>query len=178
MKVCFTGHRPDKLGGYDLSTPKNKDIISKLDNTILNLLNDNLGEEIYFICGGALGIDQIAFELCRRYRDNYSNKYDISLEVAVPFFHQDRLWHIDSKMVYRQQLLDANTVTYTDRIRKYNSQLLDEKEYHPIKMQNRNKYMVDNSDVVIAVWDGTKGGTGNCVKYAKSQGRTLVVITP
>ncbi len=32
--------------------------------------------------------------------------------------------------------------------------------------QKRNEYMVDNADFVIAVWDGTSGGTANCVKYA------------
>lgn len=32
--------------------------------------------------------------------------------------------------------------------------------------QKRNEYMVDNADMLIAVWDGSSGGTANCVKYA------------
>ena len=32
--------------------------------------------------------------------------------------------------------------------------------------QKRNEWMVDHADIVVAVWDGTSGGTANCVKYA------------
>lgn len=31
-------------------------------------------------------------------------------------------------------------------------------------MQKRNEYMVDLADKVVAVWDGSKGGTDNCEK--------------
>ena len=45
-------------------------------------------------------------------------------------------------------------------------------------MQKRNKYMVDNSQIVIAVWNGKPSGTGNTVKYAQEQGKTVIVIDP
>lgn len=35
--------------------------------------------------------------------------------------------------------------------------------------------MVDNSDIVCAVWDGTPGGTANCIKYCKSKRVNRVV---
>ena len=38
--------------------------------------------------------------------------------------------------------------------------------------------MVDNADKVIAVWDGSKGGTYNCVKYAEKQNKEIIVINP
>lgn len=38
--------------------------------------------------------------------------------------------------------------------------------------------MVNNSDIVIAVWNGSKGGTGNCVNYAKMQKKEIIVINP
>jgi uncharacterized phage-like protein YoqJ len=34
-------------------------------------------------------------------------------------------------------------------------------------MQLRNIWMVDHADEVWAFWDGSKGGTANCVKYAE-----------
>ena len=34
-------------------------------------------------------------------------------------------------------------------------------------MPTRNEYMVDLADKIIAVWDGSNGGTANCVKYAE-----------
>ena len=41
-----------------------------------------------------------------------------------------------------------------------------------------NEWMIDNSAVVISVWDGTSGGTANCVKYAKKQKTKIWRITP
>jgi len=46
------------------------------------------------------------------------------------------------------------------------------------KLQKRNEWMVDNSDAVIAVWDGTPGGPGNTVDYARKFGRSVLVIDP
>lgn len=38
--------------------------------------------------------------------------------------------------------------------------------------------MVDNSDTVIAVWDGSKSGTGNCVEYAKRKNVPVFTLEP
>jgi len=43
---------------------------------------------------------------------------------------------------------------------------------------NGNEWMVDNSDAVIAVWDGTPGATANTVDYARKLGRSVLVIDP
>ena len=45
-------------------------------------------------------------------------------------------------------------------------------------MQERNEWMVNNCDVLIAVWDGTSGGTANCVKYAESLQLDIRRINP
>lgn len=43
----------------------------------------------------------------------------------------------------------------------------------------RNKYMVDNADQVLAVWDGsTYGGTYACFQYAIEQGKKIYRIDP
>lgn len=41
-------------------------------------------------------------------------------------------------------------------------------------MQLRNKWMVDKSDIVIAVWDGSEGGTNNCVQYATENKKRII----
>jgi hypothetical protein len=38
--------------------------------------------------------------------------------------------------------------------------------------------MVHNSNYVIAVWDGTKGGTGNCVNYALRLNKQITMLNP
>ena len=47
------------------------------------------------------------------------------------------------------------------------------------KMQKRNIWMVDQSNVVVAVWNGEKsGGTYNCIKYAIEKKKPVLVIHP
>lgn len=50
--------------------------------------------------------------------------------------------------------------------------------YAPWKMQARNEWMIDNSNAVIAVWDGSPGGTANNIKYAEAKERPVLVIDP
>lgn len=45
-------------------------------------------------------------------------------------------------------------------------------------MQNRNKKMVDACDKLIAIFDGTNGGTANCVNYAKYINKEIIIINP
>lgn len=40
--------------------------------------------------------------------------------------------------------------------------------------QRRNERMVDLADVVVAFWDGSPGGTGNCHRYATSTGKKII----
>ncbi|MDP9110532.1 MAG: hypothetical protein M3M96_02725, partial [Candidatus Eremiobacteraeota bacterium] len=44
------------------------------------------------------------------------------------------------------------------------------------------KYLVENSDILFAVWDGEPsrgiGGTADVVSYARSAGRHIVRINP
>jgi uncharacterized phage-like protein YoqJ len=52
---------------------------------------------------------------------------------------------------------------------------------NPQKWKNfeRNKWMSDNSEVVIAVWDGGKeGGTASAVRNAKKKGQKVIRFNP
>lgn len=50
--------------------------------------------------------------------------------------------------------------------------------YEPYKMQKRNRYMVDNSTMMLALWNGTRGGTYNCLQYAKEKDRLVINAWP
>jgi hypothetical protein len=45
-----------------------------------------------------------------------------------------------------------------------------------------SRYLIDNSDLLLAVWDGSPptggGGTADAVAYASRQGRPIVVVWP
>jgi len=46
-------------------------------------------------------------------------------------------------------------------------------------MHNRNRYMVDHADQVLAIWDGSEsGGTWSTVKYARTKGKPINIVDP
>lgn len=55
---------------------------------------------------------------------------------------------------------------------------VSKEEYSKFCMNDRNKYMVEQSDVLIAVWNGKPSGTGNTVKMAKLSGKKIRVVNP
>lgn len=175
IKVCFTGHRPNKLGGYDWNTHKNKDIMIELESIIISIVNKYQNEDIRFICGGALGIDQMAFHICNNLKSKFNR---ISLELAIPFKQQANAWIDESVKIYELQKSQADIVTYVDTIDKYIIKGYEVDKYYPAKMQKRNEYMVNQSDIVVAVWDGSSGGTGNCVRYAKKINKEIIFLNP
>ena len=147
MKICITGHRPNKLYGYDLSDPK----WVALEKQLKQLLIENNCTEA--ISGMALGVDTI-FAIAALELKNEG--YNIKLHCAIPCKNQSGNWSSKDKKLYDCILSKADEVM-----------LVSNEEYTPWLMQKRNKYMVDNSDIVIAVWDGSKSGTANCIEYAK-----------
>lgn len=153
MIVAFTGHRPDKLGGYKLPN----DTYIKVCRDIDWLLKELNPEKV--ISGMALGVDQWAA--------NIAYKLGIPFVAAIPFEGQELAWPEASQKTYRL-------------LRKLASEevIVSPGGYLADKMQVRNIWMVDNCDSLIAVWDGSKGGTGNCVEYAKSVDRKIYQIDP
>ena len=55
---------------------------------------------------------------------------------------------------------------------------LIQERYSPGCMLRRNRYMVDHSALVIAVYDGTGGGTRQTLEYAMRQKVPFLDISP
>lgn len=175
LTICFTGHRPDKLGGYDWNTYKNQAIMKKISEVTENLILQRNAKQ--FVFGGALGIDQMAFEVVKKHQEHWC--HELKMILAVPFKNQSIKWFRQSDLNrYNSQLKWADEVVYVDTVDKYKLSNMQEGVYHPAKMQKRNEFMVDNSDIVVSVWDGTKGGTYNCVKYAQKTNKEILQINP
>ena len=51
-------------------------------------------------------------------------------------------------------------------------------EYIDGCMQERNDYMINNSSLVIALYDGKGGGTGYTIKRAKAKNLKIIIIKP
>jgi uncharacterized phage-like protein YoqJ len=144
-------------------------------------MNSTRENEFHFISGGALGVDQFAFDVVNeiKYSTLKLNNVKIINEIAVPFKDQPNAWlnQVD-KSRYNRQIGTADIVTYVDTIDGYIKTDTPQGKYTPYKMQLRNQYMCDNADIIIAVWDGSKGGTKNCVDYAKKWDKKLIIINP
>jgi uncharacterized phage-like protein YoqJ len=159
--LCFTGHRPDKLGGYNENNQMAVGIKKALAEEIERLASDGFTE---FISGGALGVDTWAAEAVLEVKKTHPL---IKLTIARPFPSQDSKWIQESKYRFKAFCDAADTVFD-----------VSPDPYSPQKMQIRNQWMVDHADMVMAIWDGSSGGTGNCVAYAKQVKKRIFVIHP
>lgn len=145
MTYSFTGHRPPKLGGYGIEAR------NRLHNFALQLipvLEVTYGPVDHIITGMALGWDTAIASAARELEIPYS--------AAVPCMTQASQWPIESQDIWQRLIDDAIEVVPMGDT------------YHVSLMQIRNQWMVDNSDRLIALWDGSPGGTANCVRYAHS----------
>lgn len=159
--ACFTGHRPEKLPwGEDENSEGCMLLKLALSHAIAELAE---GGCTRFISGMARGVDTYAAEEVLLLRDELKS---ITLECAVPFKGQPDGWSEEDKRRYDAILASADEV-----------KVLAE-SYSSDAYLARNRYMVDESDLVIAVYSGDGGGTGATVEYAKEKGRELLVIEP
>lgn len=148
MIVSITGHRPEKIGGYRVPNPTYNFIRRALDEAFLRLQPNTV------IVGMAQGVDQLAAELCAINQ--------IPFIAAIPFVGFESRWPAASQIWYRQLLGRATTV-----------RVICSGDFAGWKMQTRNEWMVDHSDLLLAVWNGTNGGTANCVNYARRVGKRI-----
>jgi len=151
--VAATGHRPDKLGGYNFFNPQRCWIRERIRDELLDL------QPTACISGMALGVDQ-DFAWTALWMN-------IPVLAAIPFKGQESRWPESSQVFYRELLA-----------RCYHTEVVSPGEYSARKMRVRNQWMVDHCEVLLAVWDGSEGGTGNCVRYATGVGREIIRIDP
>jgi len=161
--ACFTGHRPNKLGGY------NGERAVKIQDGIFNSLTSAIQKAVEsgfdaFISGGALGVDQIAAEAVLYVKPKYPN---IKLIIAKPFPSQSNRWPKNTQIEFEDLCSRADEVID-----------VSDDPFSPEKMQIRNEWMVDKSAAVIAVYNGGGGGTNNCVKYAQKTFKPILLINP
>lgn len=163
MKSCaFTGHRPKRFPWRYDETARECVLLKKALTEQITVLADNGVTE--FLSGMALGTDlwsaQIVLDLRK---DNPALK----LCCVLPCEDQEVKWSAHAQTQYHSILDDANDVVYVSR------------KYHRDCMLERNRYMVDVSSILLAVYDGTyRSGTGMTVRYAKSKQRKIILIDP
>ena len=140
MILGFTGHRPASLpGNYS----------DRTDRALLNTADFILAQykATKVISGMALGWDiAVAQSAIDR---------GIGLIAAIPFESQSSRWPLTSQERYQKLLNRADQI-----------EIISSGKYSLQAMQQRNQWIVDRCDLLMALWHQDKSGTKNCVDYA------------
>lgn len=145
-RCCFTGHRPEKLHSSE------------------RLVKAALAREIWtayqegfhtFLTGMARGTDIWAGELVLRLRSSHQ---DVHLICVLPHPNFEKNWIAGWQERY-------NAIRYQADYEITICETVCRSAY-----QRRNEWLVDHSARVIAVYNGTKGGTRNTIEYAMKRG--------
>ena len=82
------------------------------------------------------------------------------------------------KSSFRWAVTEKQRDRYFEIASKCDKETLIQHHYTSDCMHKRNRYMVDQADFIIAVWDGRPSGTGKTVQYAQRQGKLVTIINP
>ena len=117
-----------------------------------------------FLSGMAQGTDHWCSEIV----------LDLQKKNSVPKLHcilpckgQESKWTASAQERYRSILAQANEVIYVGQ------------EYNRDCILKRNRYLVDHSSILLAVYNGTwRSGTGATVRYAQQLNCEIIMIDP
>lgn len=163
FEIALTGHRPDKLGGYDLQTPAYAALKAELRRLIeLALTHYDI---INCHSGMALGADTLwATAICDA---KAAHPQRVLFTAEIPCATQASRWPLVAQTQYQQLLSQADVKhVYAPT-------------YQPSCMHVRNRAMINACQCVIAVYNGDPhGGTANTVRYAQQLQKQLIYLKP
>ena len=160
-KCCaFTGHRPRKFPwGYDETDARCIVLKKTLTEQIAKLVETGYTD---FFSGMAEGADTwAALAVLALKKENPALK----LHCVLPCERQANRWSASARELYFSILEQADEVVYVSR------------EYSTDCMLKRNRYLVDHTACLLAVYNGERrGGTAMTVRYAQRLGREVIII--
>ena len=160
VTCCFSGYRPSKLPwGEREDDPRCLALKARLRRAIEDAWQQGYR---HFICGMARGVDLYCCELLLELRQ----RLPMTVEAAIPCLEQAESWRADQRARYQALVAACDLETVV------------QERYTAGCMQRRNRYMVDHSSLLIAVFGGQNGGTQATIRYAMGRGLDLVLIPP
>ncbi len=147
--VCFTGHR-DIPRDHAFALPR------VLERELLDLIERGA---TVFRTGGAMGFDTVAALKVLELREIYPQ---IELELILPCRNQTERWS------------DADVRTYNHVLSRADRHKYLMETYVSGCMQERNRQLVQGSDVCVAYCYRNRGGTLYTMSYALKQGVEVI----
>ena len=148
----FTGHRPDKM------KQEEKEIKPLLEKAIDDAITNGY---VTFITGMAMGTDIWSAEIVL---EKKKGNPELHLICALPHPGFENRRSMTEKKRFDKIIKKADLV----------KEIKD--HYFTGCYQVRNEWMVDHSNLVIAVFNGQKSGTQNTIKYAKKKNVGIVNV--
>lgn len=159
MICAFTGHRPHRLPwGADEQDSRCIALKQMIASAVKQAVALGAGT---FLCGMARGCDTYFAEAVL---EEMRTQPKLELIAMVPCPEQADSWPRADRERY-QSLLTACTRT----------EVL-EPAYKQGSMLRRNRIMVERAQLLISVYDGGRGGTGQAVRLAKELGLEVIPI--
>ena len=158
---CFSGYRPEKLPwGENEGDPRCKALKGKIKKAAEDIYRTGIR---HFITGMARGSDTF---FCEAMLELRGERFEITVEAAIPYENQASRWSEGDRERYNRLVQSCDYVTCVSR------------EYARSCALRRNRYMVDNASVLLAVYDGVAGGTKYTLEYATRRELEVVIINP
>ena len=153
-RCCFSGHRPEKLDEPEENVKKW--LSEQIDSAIT-------AGYTTFISGCAMGVDIWAGQLVLQKK---TKNPALHLIAATPWPGFSNRWSIDWQAQYSDLMKNADLIVPICN------------HYHKGVFQQRNEWMVDHSNRVIAFYNGAPGGTRNTIEYAEKKGVEVITNNP
>lgn len=176
VHLAVTGHRPNKLGGYDIDQHEGYNQLKQLFIHAIEFYVKQ-GLNVTGHTGMALGADTVWGLAILDMKEKYPGR--VHLHAEIPFLSQPNVW-FNQQDKDRWQLLydnaDERTV-YDPTFESFNEAVRKRKAGKVLN--ERNQGMVNNCDRLIAVYDGVStvnSGTYNTIQYAISMDKPVSVI--
>ena len=159
---AFTGHRPKSFPwGYDESAPSCVLLKEVLTTQISALAERGVTD---FLSGMAQGTDLWCAQIVLGLR---KKNPALKLHAILPCEGQESKWSVSEQERYRSVLAQANELVYVGQ------------EYSRDCMLIRNRYLVDHSAILLAVYNRVyRSGTEMTVRYAHRLKKELYILDP
>lgn len=173
MTITGTGHRPDKLNyEWDGIGPVSTYIREQLYKIIRNTKESiwmkgtsGPSERIKVISGMALGFDMILAEIAIDFK--------LELIAAIPCKGQSIRWPLKSRERYNRILAYEKCIQLCSPMGLYTRTCMQDRNIWMI-----NEMLKDPNHQLIGCFDGSPGGTNNCLRYAASKAVIPIIIDP
>ncbi len=160
-KACaFTGHRPEKLPwGNHETDPRCLACKEAIWQAVQTAYKDGFR---VFLSGMARGGDWYFCQAVLRLKQEHPR---VQLVSVIPFRNQAKLWSEAEQAYYKRLLAQCNT------------EHLMQEGYTRGCLLRRNRYLVEHSERLIALYNGRdKGGTLYTIKHAISLEKDWVLL--